>query len=156
MRIPFTKKKISNSSAILIGFALTILMGSLILMLPFCSAERRVTPFADTLFTATSAVCVTGLVVRDTMLYWSVAGRIVIMILIQIGGMGIVTLSALVSMAAGQKIGILQRTAMQDSIGGFQLGGIVVRIFLRRKYQSDGLLPDHSRRHRLFYMEGHS
>lgn len=125
MRIPFSKKRISNSSAILLGFALTILTGSLILMLPLCSAEGKVTPFADTLFTATSAVCVTGLVVRDTMLYWSVFGRIVIMILIQIGGMGIVTLSALVTVAAGQKIGILQRTAMQDSIGGFQVGGIV-------------------------------
>ena len=126
MRVPFTRKTISNSSAILIGFALTILTGSLILMLPVCSAQGRATSFADTLFTATSAVCVTGLVVRDTMLYWSVAGRIVIMILIQIGGMGIVMLSALVSMAAGQKIGILQRSAMQDSIGGYQLGGIVV------------------------------
>ena len=125
MRIPFSKKRISNSSAILLGFALTILTGSLILMLPLCSAEGKVTPFADTVFTATSAVCVTGLVVRDTMLYWSVFGRIVIMILIQIGGMGIVTLSALVTVAAGQKIGILQRTAMQDSIGGFQVGGIV-------------------------------
>ncbi len=133
MRIPFTRKKISNSSAILLGFALTILAGSLVLMLPVCSAEGRVTSFADTLFTATSAVCVTGLVVRDTMLYWSVFGRIVIMVLIQIGGMGIVTLSALVTVAAGQKIGILQRTAMQDSIGGFQVGGIVgMTIFIVR------------------------
>lgn len=126
MRIPFTKKNISNSMAILLGFALTIFLGSLVLMLPVCSTESRITPFIDTLFTATSAVCVTGLVVRDTMQYWSVFGRIVIMILIQVGGMGIVTLSALVSMAAGQKIGILQRSAMQDSIGSSQMGGIVV------------------------------
>ena len=125
MRIPFTKKHISTSMTILLGFGLTILAGSLVLMLPFCSAGGRVTPFLDALFTATSAVCVTGLVVRDTMLYWSLAGRIVILILIQIGGMGIVTLSALVSVAAGQKIGILQRSAMQDSIGSSQLGGIV-------------------------------
>lgn len=126
MRIPFTRKHISTSMTILLGFALAILTGSLVLMLPVCSAQGRITPFIDTLFTATSAVCVTGLVVHDTMLYWSTFGQAVIMILIQIGGMGIVTLSALVSMAAGQKIGIMQRTAMQDSIGGYQLGGIVV------------------------------
>ncbi|MGX8688028.1 MAG: Trk family potassium uptake protein, partial [bacterium] len=77
MRIPFTKKHISTSMTILLGFGLTILAGSLVLMLPFCSAGGRVTPFLDALFTATSAVCVTGLVVRDTMLYWSVPGRIV-------------------------------------------------------------------------------
>ncbi|MGX8688026.1 MAG: TrkH family potassium uptake protein, partial [bacterium] len=74
---------------------------------------------------ATSAVCVTGLVVHDTMLYWSTFGQIVILILIQIGGMGIVTLSALVIVAAKQRIGIQGRTAMQDSIGGSQVGGIV-------------------------------
>ena len=125
MRIPFTKKKISNSSAILIGFALTILMGSLILMLPFCSAERRVTPFADTLFTATSAVCVTGLVVRDTMLYWSVAGRIVIMILIQIGGLGVVTAGVAIVTFTGKQVGLVPRIVIQDAVSAPQIGGVI-------------------------------
>ena len=66
-------------------------MGTLLLMLPFSSADGSITPFFDALFNASSAVCVTGLVAHDTASYWSVFGRLVIMLLIQIGGLGIVT-----------------------------------------------------------------
>ena len=125
MFLPIISKRISTSMAILLGFALTILTGGLLLMLPVCSRQGVATPFLDAVFTSASAVCVTGLVVHDTMTWWSPVGQALILLLIQIGGLGIITLSALVSMAAGRKIGMMQRAALQDSIGGSQLGGIV-------------------------------
>ena len=125
MLLPVFRKRITTSMAILLGFGLTILIGGLLLMLPICSRQGEMTPFLDAVFTSTSAVCVTGLVVHDTMTWWSPIGQALILILIQIGGMGIITLSALVSMAARRKIGMMQRAAIQDSIGGNQLGGIV-------------------------------
>ena len=76
---------------IIMGFAGVILLGTVLLMLPFSSAEKVITPFHEALFTATSAVCVTGLVVKDTGSYWSLAGQTIILALIQIGGLGVVT-----------------------------------------------------------------
>ncbi len=100
-------------------------MGSLLLMLPISSQARVVTPFSDTLFTATSAVCVTGLVVQDTATYWSAFGQTVILLLIQIGGMGVVTVSVALSLVSGRKINLRQRSTMQESISAHQVGGIV-------------------------------
>ena len=88
---------------IVLGFAGVILAGALLLMLPISSAERVVTPFIDTLFTSTTAVCVTGLVVRDTGTYWSIFGQSVILILIQIGGLGVITVAAAFAMIAGHR-----------------------------------------------------
>ena len=96
------KNKIfSSSRTIILGFASVILIGTLLLMLPISSKEGIVTPFLDCLFTATSSTCVTGLVVYDTATHWSLFGQFLILLMIQIGGMGIVTMSILITMVSG-------------------------------------------------------
>ena len=82
-------KKLSTFQLIIISFALIILLGTVLLTLPVSSKAKCFTPFSDALFTATSATCVTGLVVHDTATYWSNFGQVVILLLIQIGGLGI-------------------------------------------------------------------
>ncbi|MBR6106762.1 MAG: Trk family potassium uptake protein [Oscillospiraceae bacterium] len=110
---------------IITGFFLLILCGALILMLPVSSSSRTVTPFPDTLFTAVSATCVTGLVVQDTATHWSLFGQAVILGLIQIGGMGVITIGLALARLSGRKIGLWQRSIMQDSISAPQVGGIL-------------------------------
>ena len=88
------KKKLTSFQIIVLGFSGVILLGTIFLMLPLSSREGSVTPFLDALFTSTSAVCVTGLVLHDTAAYWSVFGQFVILLLIQIGGMGVITVAA--------------------------------------------------------------
>ena len=83
------KRRLSSFQIIILGFAGVILLGALLLMLPISTTGGNVTPFNETLFTATSAVCVTGLVVQDTGSYWSTFGQAVILALIQIGGLGV-------------------------------------------------------------------
>ena len=119
------KRKLSSSQIILSGFAGVILVGTLLLMLPFSTNSGTRTSFWDALFTSTSAVCVTGLVVFDTATYWSAFGQAVILLLIQIGGMGVVTVAAAIAMASGRKISLMQRSTMQDAISAPQVGGIV-------------------------------
>lgn len=121
----FTKKIVSDFQIIILAFACVILLGGILLMLPVSSAAGLWTPLSEALFTSTSAVCVTGLVVHDTMTYWSIFGKTVILLLIQTGGMGVVTLSALVLTATGHKLGLVQRTLIQDSIGSEHMGGLV-------------------------------
>ena len=93
----------SPSLMIAIGFALLILLVTLLLMLPISSQSRTVTPPLTALFTATSAVCVTGQVLVDTGMHWSLFGQVVLIAAIQIGGLGVMTLLALVSMAMGRR-----------------------------------------------------
>lgn len=119
------KFRISNFQIILLGFAGVILAGALLLMFPFASKAGRITSFPDTLFTATSAVCVTGLVVLDTGSYWSIWGKLLIILLIQIGGLGVVTMAVSMTMFSGRRIDLMQRSIMQESISAAQLGGIV-------------------------------
>lgn len=119
------KKRLSTFQVILLGFAGVILLGALLLMMPISSAERVVTPFNEALFTSTSAVCVTGLIVKDTGSYWSAFGQAVIITLIQIGGLGVVTIAASFSMLAGRRISLMQRSTMQDAISAPKVGGIV-------------------------------
>lgn len=119
------KKHISSFHVIMFGFAGTILLGAFLLMLPFASKNGTVTSFSDALFTATSAVCVTGLVVYDTATYWSMFGQFVIMLMIQIGGLGIVTVAVATAMISGRKIGLMQRSTMQEAISAPKVGGIV-------------------------------
>lgn len=114
-----------TSRIIILGFAALILIGALLLMLPVSSAERKTTPFSDTLFTAVSATCVTGLITVDTATHWSVFGQAIILVLIQIGGMGVVTIALAVMKLSGKKIGLFQRSAMQESISAPQVGGII-------------------------------
>lgn len=110
---------------IILGFLSVILAGTLLLMLPISTVGPGGAPVQDALFTATSAVCVTGLVVHDTATYWSFFGQIVILVMIQIGGMGVVTLAVAIAMISGRKIGLMQRSLMQESISAPQVGGIV-------------------------------
>ena len=137
----FTKKIVSDFQIIILAFACVILLGGILLMLPVSSAAGLWTPFSEALFTSTSAVCVTGLVVHDTMTYWSVFGKTVILLLIQIGGMGVVTLSALVLTATGHKLGLVQRTLIQDSIGSEHMGGLVrmVRFIVKVMLTVEGI-----------------
>ncbi|MGN0654352.1 MAG: TrkH family potassium uptake protein [Oscillospiraceae bacterium] len=110
---------------IIAGFMGLIIVGALLLMLPIASKDRTVTSFSDTLFTAVSATCVTGLVVRDTATHWSMFGQAIILFLIQIGGMGVITISMAIVRLSGKKIGLWQRSTMQEAISAPQLGGIV-------------------------------
>lgn len=119
------RRRLSSSQIILFGFALVILLGTLVLMLPISNKAGTPSPFLDCLFTSTSAVCVTGLIVHDTATYWSEFGQGVILLLIQIGGMGVVTVAAAITMASGKKISLMQRSTMQDAISAPQVGGIV-------------------------------
>ena len=119
------KRKLSSSQIILFGFAVVILIGTLLLMLPFATNSGQSASFWDALFTSTSAVCVTGLIVQDTAVYWSGFGQAVILLLIQIGGMGVITVAAAITMASGKKISLMQRSTMQDAISAHQVGGIV-------------------------------
>lgn len=119
------KKHLSSFQIIFYGFSLLILAGALLLMTPLSSWSGQWTSIHDALFTATSAVCVTGLVVRDTATYWSLFGQMIILLLIQIGGLGIVMTASAISIASGRKISLMQRAVIRDSINAPQLGGIV-------------------------------
>ena len=118
-------KQVSSFQIVILGFAAVILLGTGLLMLPVSSRAGGWTSIEDALFTATSAVCVTGLVVRDTGTYWSFFGQAVILLLIQIGGLGIVTVTAFIATVSGRKITLLQRSMLQESLSTFQVGGIV-------------------------------
>ena len=117
--------RITTFQIIALGFVLTILAGTLLLMLPASDRQHAGTCFQDCLFTATSAVCVTGLVVQDTVTHWSPFGQAVILFLIQIGGMGVVTAALSLSFLSGRRIGFMQRSVMQEAISAPQVGGIV-------------------------------
>ena len=119
------KHRLSSFQTITLGFAGVILLGALLLMLPISTTAGCVTPFNETLFTATSAVCVTGLVVQDTGCYWSTFGQAVILALIQIGGLGVVTVAASFALLSGRKISLMQRSTMQNAISAHKVGGIV-------------------------------
>ena len=120
-----TKQLRVSSFQIIIGsFLGIILLGALLLMLPVSSSEGIVTPFGDALFTSTSAVCVTGLVVHDTFRYWSLFGQFVILFLIQIGGLGTITLAVIVTLLAGRKVSLFQRSIMKEAVSADQIGGI--------------------------------
>ncbi len=119
------QKVFSSSRTIIFGFAAMIIVGTLLLMLPFSSKSGTATPFLDCLFTATSSSCVTGLIVHDTATHWSLFGQIVILLMIQIGGMGIVTMSILAVMLSGKKVNLMQRSTMQESISAHKVGGII-------------------------------
>ena len=119
------RKQLSSSQIIILGFAALILTGSLLLMLPVSTRDGKGAVFTEALFTSTSAVCVTGLIVQDTATYWSPFGQAVILTLIQIGGMGVVTLAVAIAILSGKKIGLRQRSTMQEAIAAPKVGGIV-------------------------------
>lgn len=120
-----SKRHVSSFQIITVGFFTVILIGALLLMLPIASQDGMSAPFRDTVFTSTSAVCVTGLIVRDTATSWSMFGQLIILLLIQIGGIGVVTVAVSIALLSGRKINLFQRSVMMDSISAPQVGGIV-------------------------------
>lgn len=117
--------RLNQVQYIALGFFFIILAGSLILTLPIASQSGEWTPFLDSMFTATSATCVTGLVVYDTFTHWNVFGQLVILLLIQIGGLGFITVGVGFSMAFRRRIGLRQRDLLKESINAMEIGGIV-------------------------------
>lgn len=117
--------RLSGAQTILLGFVLLILAGAFLLMLPISTRTGEWTRFLDALFTSTSASCVTGLVLYDTWSHWSWFGQIVILVLIQIGGMGVVTMATVLSKIIGKKIGLQARTTMQEAVSAPNLGEIM-------------------------------
>lgn len=124
LRLP-SGRKMTSFQIIICGFLAVILVGSLLLMLPASTAHGQWASFETALFTSVSAVCVTGLVVRDTASFWSAFGQLIIMLLIQIGGLGIISVTAFLVTVSGRKISLLQRSLLMESISADQVGGIV-------------------------------
>lgn len=118
-------KKISVSQVVILGFLAVIAAGSLLLSLPFASKDGQWTKYSDSLFTAVSSVCVTGLVVVDTATKWSFFGQFVIMLLIQTGGLGIITVVITIITFTHRKIGLHERAAIRDSLSLPQIGGVI-------------------------------
>ena len=108
-----------------LGFAGLVLLGALLLSLPVASQSGQGTPFIDALFTATSAVCVTGLVVVDTGTHYSSFGHTVIILLIQVGGLGIMAISTLFALLIGKKIRLKERLLMQEALNQLSVSGVV-------------------------------
>lgn len=117
--------KFSTTQIILLGFLFVILFGTFVLMLPFCSADGEATNFVDALFTATTSVCVTGLVTVPTYSYWSVFGQCVILFLIQFGGLGFMTCFTMVLLALKKRVTLKERMVIQDSLNESGLAGLV-------------------------------
>lgn len=109
-------KRISSPQIIALGFLAIILVGALLLMLPVSSNDNTATPFTNCFFTATSATCVTGLITYDTLLHWSFFGRAVIILLIQTGGLGFVTLAALFSVIIRRNLSLKEKMTMTQSL----------------------------------------
>ena len=120
--------RLSYTQSIAIGFLLMILVGAFLLSLPISSRERVWTPFLDSLFTSTSATCVTGLVVYDTYTHWSLFGQLVLFGLIQIGGLGFITIMCLFSILAKKHVSLHQRKIIMQAAGHIQLGGVMTLV----------------------------
>lgn len=119
------RSHLTQTQFIAYGFIGIILTGTLLLMLPISSKSGTVSSFLNCLFTATSASCVTGLVVYDTWSHWSLFGQIVIITMIQIGGLGFITIGVFLSIVLRRKIGLKERGLMQESVNTLQIGGMV-------------------------------
>ncbi|MBQ8183387.1 MAG: potassium transporter KtrB, partial [Clostridia bacterium] len=116
---------VSTTHIILLSFLIAILIGALLLSLPISSADGKAKPFLDALFTATTSTCVTGLVVTPTVTSWSIFGQVVILILIQIGGLGVITIMSGLMILLHKKIGIGDRLLLQDAFNLNSLSGLV-------------------------------
>lgn len=134
-------RRCSPSQVLIFGFVGIILMGSFLLSLPIAARTGQVR-WLDALFTSTSAVCVTGLVVVDTGTTFSTFGQIVVLILLQIGGLGFMTMSTMMAILLGKRIGLRERLMIQESLGQSTLAGMVriVRkiLFLTFAFQGIG------------------
>ena len=118
-------KALSPTKIIAVTFAVIILLGTLLLMLPAAARDGQATPFLPALFTATSSTCVTGLVMYDTWSHWSGFGQIVIISLIQVGGLGFMSAASLVVFSLRKKIGLKQRLLIAQALSVNELDGVV-------------------------------
>ena len=118
-------KELRPVQVILLGFLITILIGSVLLTLPIAAKSGQATPYIDALFTATTSVCVTGLVVETTVEHWSLFGQAVILLLVQIGGLGVITITTGMFFALGKRITLGNRMLIQESLGLNTLTGLV-------------------------------
>lgn len=121
----FQKQRAKTYQIIIVCFLLLIFIGTILLCLPISANNHAPTNFFDALFTAVSASCVTGLVVKDTATHWSMFGQFIILIMIQIGGMGVITVALTIISITGKKIGMMERTTMQESVGAPRARGII-------------------------------
>lgn len=119
------KIKLKGVQILALGFLLVILIGGIILSLPISSKSGEVTNFLDAIFTSTSAVCVTGLITLNTSAHWSTFGQTVIMILIEIGGLGFMSFAVLISLILGKKITLRERLVMQEAMNTYSIQGLV-------------------------------
>lgn len=119
------KKRLSSAQIVILGFLFIVLTGSILLSLPISAADGKAVPYVDALFTATTATCVTGLVTVPTVSTWSVFGQAVILVLIQVGGLGVITIAAGIMVLLGKRIGVNNRILIQDSFSLNSLSGIV-------------------------------
>lgn len=119
------KPRMSRTQVISFGFFIIIITGTLLLMLPISSRTGQATSFLDALFTATSASCVTGLVTVDTYTHWSIFGQCVVLLMIQIGGLGFMTIATFLFMLINRKLGLRERELLSESINTLQIGGIL-------------------------------
>ncbi len=132
------KRELSTTQIIALGFFCVIFIGTLLLCLPISAADGRATPFIDALFTSTTSVCVTGLVVVQTSLHWSIFGQIVILILIQLGGLGVISFSTAVMMVIGRRITLKDRLLLEDAMNLNTLSGLVK--FLRQIFKGTAII----------------
>lgn len=123
--LPKSRKHLNPTRMIALGFALIILAGACLLHLPIAAKSGEWTPWITCLFTATSATCVTGLAQVDTFLHWTLFGQIVVLVLIQLGGLGFVSLMTLVSLALRRRIGLSQRMIMASALNLSNTAGVV-------------------------------
>ena len=125
MSIKIRKKPVHTSTLLILGFLTVILTGTFLLMLPISTNDGSVTPFLTSLFTATSATCVTGLIIVDTYTHWSIFGQTVILLMIQIGGLGFMTMATLFSFALRRKITFKERMIMSSALNVTNISGVV-------------------------------
>lgn len=121
----FMKIKLTAAQVLVIGFFLLIMLGTFLLNLPIASRTREWGNVVNSLFTATSATCVTGLIAYDTYTHWSIFGQLVIISLIQIGGIGFMTIISMISVVMKKKINLHERRLLMQSAGSMQVGGVV-------------------------------
>lgn len=124
--------RLSPAYVVPLSFLFVIILGTILLMLPFASASGEMTDPVTALFTATTSTCVTGLVVEDTYAYWSLAGQIIILILIQLGGLGIISFTSMVLLASHKKFSLQDRKLLVDAMNldmGHGLLSFLVKVF---------------------------
>src|SRR5687767_7040998 len=127
VRPPVASRRTARNPAVVFvsGFAAVILVGTIVLMLPISSASGAWTGALDALFTATSAVCVTGLVVVDTSTYWSGFGQVIILVLFQVGGVGFMTSSTVLLLVSRRRLTLRQRLLLREALGTRELGSVL-------------------------------